>query len=88
MLIKPNSQKSKILFDLIRKVRGVTEEDFNYHNFRGFISEFRKHINMKHIDKKFTNSFGRKGYYRVHFITNSERRNAVKYYKSLFKKVC
>lgn len=81
---KPNSQFKQVLFDLIIKVRGITESDYPYHAFRHYISILRRKINVKHIDKKFVNSFGRKSDFRIHFITNSEKVKAIRYYKKLF----
>jgi hypothetical protein len=85
-MTKPTSQLTTILYDLIRKTRGVTESDYPYHMFRGYISILRKSLTIKHIEKPFVNSFGRKGKYRVHFLTNSEKPKAIRLYKQLTSK--
>jgi hypothetical protein len=85
-LPKPNSQHSKILHDLISSDLGVTESDYKFHMFRGHISNLRKSLNIRHVERSFKNTFGRKGKYRIHFIFNSEKKKAIKLYLSLVKK--
>lgn len=84
-LQKPNSQFKQILFDLIIKTRGTTEEDRGWHAYRHYISKIRRILNVKHTDIPFVSDFGRKKKYRRHWITNSEKIKALKLYKSLFK---
>ena len=84
MLPKPNSQMKRVIFDLIKKGE-VTESNYPYHAFRHYITIIKRSINLRHIDKPFVNSFGRKSDYRVHFITESEKKKATKLYLSLFK---
>ncbi len=85
-LQSPDNQIKRVVFDLIRKIRGVTESDYPYHAFRHYMTIINRNICVKHIEKKFVNSFGRKSDYRVHFITNTEKKKAIMYYKSLFDK--
>jgi hypothetical protein len=85
MLPKPNSQVKFILHYLITHSRGIAERDTNFNMFRGHISNLRKHITIKHTDVPFVNIFKHKGKYRRHWLTETEKKKATKYYLSLFK---
>lgn len=88
---KPNSQKTFVLFKLIKNKRGISERDTVFNMFRGTISTLRKElgeigVTLKHIEKPFINQFGRKRKYRVHWLLNSEKPKALKLYKQLTSK--
>ena len=83
MLPKPKTQLTSVLYKLIHSSKGVAERDTNYNMFRGYISILRRSLNIKHTDIPFTNSFGRKGKYRRHWITLTEKKKAIKLYKKL-----
>jgi hypothetical protein len=83
-LPKPDNQIKRVVFDLIRKIKGVTESDYPYHAFRHYITIINRSIRLRHIDKKFVNTFGRTSEYRIHFLINSDKKKAIKYYLSLF----
>lgn len=85
MLPKPNSQVKFILHYMIKSVKGISERDTNFNMFRGHISNLRKHLNIKHTEVPFTNVFKHKGTYRRHWLTNTEKKKAIRYYKTLFK---
>lgn len=90
MTPKPNTQKSFVLYKLIKNERGISERQTSFNMFRGTISLLRKDLQsagiiLKHIEKPFVNQFGRKRKYRIHWLLNSDKKKAAKYYKSLFK---
>jgi hypothetical protein len=82
---QPNSQTTHILYCLIKSSIGVTESDFNYHGFRSRISELRSKLVIKETVKPFKNVFGRDSHFKYHWITNSEKKKAIKLYNSLLK---
>lgn len=84
-LKKPTSQLTKILSGLIFCSIGVSESNYGYHMFRGYISILRKSLNIKHTEIPFVNSFGRKSKYRRHWLTNAEKKKAIKLYLKLNK---
>jgi len=86
MLPKPNSQVKFILRHLITSNRGISERETNFNMFRGHISNLRKHLSIKHTDIPFTNVFKHKGKYRRHWLTDSEKKKALKLYLQMFKK--
>jgi len=86
---KPNSQKTFILYKLIKNSKGISERQTVFNMFRGSISILRKElqergITLKHVDRPFTNQFGRKRKYRIHWLLNSEKKKAEAYYNKLF----
>jgi len=82
---KPKSQIQVILLDLIRKNKGVTEEDYGWHAFRHYISKLREHLTIKFTEVSFISTFGKPRKYRRHWLTNSEKAKAVKLYNNYFK---
>ena len=86
---KPNTQKSFVLYKLIKNRNGISERQTVFNMFRGTISTLRKElaqqgVTLKHIEKPFVNQFGRKRKYRIHWLLNSEKVKALKYYQNLF----
>lgn len=79
----PNSQISEILYKMLTDNRGVSEREFNMNSFRSRISELRDVLNVKHVTKPFKNKYGRPSNYRVHFLTNTEKKKAVGVYKRM-----
>lgn len=89
MLPKPNSQKTDVLYRIINSKKGLSERDTNYNMFRGTVSVLRKKLQeigvvLRHVDLSFTNKFGRKRKYRRHRILESDKKKAIRLYKSLF----
>lgn len=82
---KPNSQTTAILYGLIKKNKGISERDFNFNGFRSRLSELRDHLNIKEIFVPFKNQFNHKGQFKRHWITESEKVKAIRYYKALLK---
>ena len=85
-LKSPNTQLTFILYHMINSDKGIAERDTNFNMFRGYISLIRKVVDVKHTEVPFKNVFGHKGKYRRHWLTNSDKKKAAKYYQSLFKK--
>ncbi len=83
-LPKPKSQIQTILRDLIVKP-SIKEWDYSWTMFRGYISTLRRKLKLKHKDKKFVNSFGRKSHYRIHFLDQKDKPMARKVYLKLTK---
>jgi hypothetical protein len=82
----PKTQIQSVLYRLINSVKGLAERDTNYNMFRGYISILRRDLLIKHTDVPHVNIFGRKGYYRRHWLTESEKRKARKLYKKMYDK--
>jgi len=87
MLPLPNSQITDILLCLINSDKGISERGFLYNGFRARISELRKHLLIKETIVSFKNTFGHSGAYKKHWLTNTEKKKAIRYYKSLFKNI-
>jgi hypothetical protein len=85
MLPKPNTQEKTILYQLITSTKGIAERDTVFNMFRGHVSNLRKKLNIKHTDVPFVNQFGRPGKFRRHWLTETEKKKAIKLYKNLFK---
>ena len=81
-----NSQTTHILFKLITKDKGVSEQQFSYNGFRSRISELRKRLTIKETEVDFVNRFKRSSSYLRHWISNSEKQKAIKLYLKLVKK--
>jgi hypothetical protein len=81
----PNSQKTDVLRSLILRNRGLSERDKSYNRFRGTISDLRKVLTIKHTDVPFVSVFGFKNKYRRHWLTNQEKKKAIKLYLNLVK---
>lgn len=79
----PNSQTSEILYKMLTDNRGVSEQEFDINGFRSRISELRDVLNVKHVVKPFKNKYGRESNHRVHFLTNTEKKKAVRIYKEM-----
>jgi len=86
MLPIPKSQLTAILYNLIIRNEGVSEKNFNYNGFRSRISELRDHLTIKDTKVSFTNGFNHKNKFKRHWLDETEKKKAVKFYLSLFKK--
>lgn len=84
MLPKPNTQEKMILYRLITTKKGIAERDTVFNMFRGHISNLRKSLSIQFTDVPFVNQFGRPGKYRRHWLTDKEKKKAIKLYKSMF----
>jgi hypothetical protein len=82
----PNSQKKRILLGLIQSNKGISEQDFGWHSFRHHISVLRNDLLIKFTEVPFKSVYGNKNSYRRHWLTNSEKKKAIKLYLSLVKK--
>jgi hypothetical protein len=76
----PNSQKTDVLRSLILNDKGLSERDKNYNRFRGTISDLRKVLTIKYTDVPFTSVFGFKNKYRRHYLSDLEKKKAIKIY--------
>lgn len=81
----PSTQLQSVLYDLIVCNKGIDEQTSGFNGFRSRISELRNHLMIKETIVKFKNRFGRESHFKKHWITNTEKKNAIRYYKSLFK---
>lgn len=79
---QPNSQITAILYRLINDNKGVSERDFNFNGFRSRISELRDFLTIKETFVNFKNQFNHRGQFKRHWITNQEKKKAVKLYNS------
>lgn len=87
ILSVPRNTTARILYALIIKGK-VSLVDFPYlAGFRTRISELYHHHNVKLIHKVETdvNRDGNSYYYKVHFLPQDEKQNAIEIYKNINK---
>lgn len=80
----PKNQKAAVLKMLIES-NGLSERDTFYNGFRSRISQLRKHLNIRTIQKDFVSQFGRKSQYNVHFILDCDKPAARELYQRINK---
>jgi len=86
ILQKPDTQLKFILHYLINSTKGISERDTNFNMFRGYISIIRRSIpSLKFTEVPFKNVFGHKGKFRRHWLTDTDKKKAVRLYKSMCK---
>lgn len=80
-LAPPKNQMSHLLYDMI-KGKMIAETQYRMNGFRTRLSELRVDygVTIFHVDEPFTNEFGRKSYFRSHFITQDDRQQAMETY--------
>ena len=85
-LAEPKSQIAHLLYEMIKGKR-IAEQDYVYNRFRGNISDLiHDHgVVISHEDVPFKSSFGRKSYYRRHYIMIDNREHAIEVYNSINK---
>lgn len=83
-LPKPKSRKAELLFDMIQG-KVITESDYDYHRFRGDISDLRLEYGLpvRHVDVPFKSKYGHKNKFRKHFLLSIHRKKAVQIYKQI-----
>jgi hypothetical protein len=84
-LPNPKTQKQKILLALIESNKGISERQFSYNGFRQRLSELRRYLNIKFTWKKFKNEFGHPGQFKIHWLTNDEKKKAISVYLKIVK---
>jgi hypothetical protein len=85
-LPQPTNQAADILKALIES-NGVSELTKKYNGFRSRISELKNKfgLNIRYVEKEFTNRFGRKSKYREHFLRNADKKEAERVYREINK---
>ena len=78
-----HAKKATILYDLIVCDKGIDEQTSGFNGFRSRISELRAYLNIKETVVTFTNQFKRKSHFKKHWLTETEKKKAIKLYKSL-----
>ena len=83
-LAPPKNQLSCVLKMLIER-NGVAENDTPFIGYRTRISELRRlhQLNIRTVQKDFTNQFGRSSKYNVHYLMDSEKEQARILYEKL-----
>lgn len=86
---KPTNNTAKVLLALIN-MQGVNERMFSLNGYRARLSNIRQAlakegIRLRSVEKEFTNEFGRKGHFKQHFLSNTDKRKAVRIYKEVNK---
>ena len=83
-LAPPKNQLSCVLKMLIER-NGVAEKDTPFLGFRSRISDLRldHNLNIRTVQKDFTNQFGRPSKYNVHYLMDGEKDQARLLYEKL-----
>ena len=84
ILESPTNQMAHLLRDMING-KMIAEQNYKYNRFRGSISDLILEYNcpIRHKDVDFYNSFGRKSYYRKHYILLIDKDQAIEIYRKI-----
>lgn len=85
-LAEPKNLCAKLLKAMIEG-KVISEQDFRMNSFRTRISDLKNEYGVPFHSawKEFTNEFGHPGRYRVHFIIELDREDAIKIYEKVNK---
>lgn len=83
--VPPAKNQLAAVLKLLIESGGVSERDTVFNGFRSRISQLRKKLNIRTIQKDFTSQFGRRSQYNVHFILDCDKEEARKLYEKINK---
>lgn len=84
MLPEPTNQRADVLYRLIKRGE-LSERESNMNGFRARISELiRKHnLTIQYRVQQFHSRYGKKSYYKVHYIPPDEKERAIEIYNQI-----